>query len=118
MYFFKDENEHFFVQLDKEQSKTSLKLIEEKEHSGDSEKHLPLIQIEGQKVKVKVGDIMHPMTNEHHISLVYLKTKKGGQYQLLPLTSTPIVEFYLVDDEIESVYIYCNLHGLWKKDIK
>ena len=32
------------------------------------EKHLPVVTIEGNIVKVKVGSVEHPMTEEHHIA--------------------------------------------------
>ena len=38
------------------------------------EKHLPVVTIEGNIVKVKVGSVEHPMTEEHHIAWIYLET--------------------------------------------
>jgi superoxide reductase len=81
------------------------------------EKHIPYISINGNIVNVKVGEIEHPMTEEHHIEWVYIKTKKGAQRKFLNFTDKPEVEFCLIDDELESVYAYCNLHGLWKKEV-
>ena len=83
------------------------------------EKHLPVVEIEGNKVTVKVGSVEHPMTAEHSIQWIYLETKKGGQRRALTPEDTPYAEFLLTEgDEAVAVYEYCNLHGLWKTEIK
>ena len=35
---------------------------------GAGEKHVPVVQVEGSKVTVKVGEVTHPMLEEHHIA--------------------------------------------------
>ena len=117
MHFYKDQSDHFYVQLDNEEVPSpELKHISIEEHDGDETKHQPIITIENNQVKVKIGDVMHPMTAEHHISMIFLKSKQGGQYKILTSKETPIVVFELSDeDEAEEVYGYCNLHGLWKE---
>ena len=47
------------------------------------EKHLPVVTVEGNIVKVKVGSVEHPMTKEHHIEWIYLQTAHGGQRRIL-----------------------------------
>ncbi len=81
------------------------------------EKHLPVVSVEGDIVKVSVGSVLHPMTEEHNISWVYLLTDRGGQRKCLSATDEPVVEFSLKNEEPVAVYAYCNLHGLWKTDI-
>ena len=79
------------------------------------EKHIPVINVVGNKVIVEIGSAPHPMTEEHYISWVYIETKKGGQRKELLPGNKPYVEFALTeDDTLESAYAYCNLHGLWK----
>ena len=81
------------------------------------EKHVPVIKIDGNKVTVDVGSAPHPMTEEHHISWVYLMTENGGQRKNLDHTGTPSASFMLTDDDkLVSAFAYCNLHGLWKAD--
>lgn len=78
------------------------------------EKHLPVVTIEGNIVKVKVGSVEHPMTEEHHITWIYLETEQGGQRKKLAVGSKPEAEFALAGgDKVVGVYEYCNLHGLW-----
>ena len=81
------------------------------------EKHIPVVTVEGGTVKVEVGSVMHPMTEEHHIAWVYLQTTRGGQRKCLNAGSEPVVTFALSDEEPVAVYAYCNLHGLWKAEI-
>ena len=79
------------------------------------EKHLPVYTVENNIVKVKVGEVAHPMTAEHSIEWVSIQTKQGNQRKVLSPESAPEVCFALCEgDEVEAVYAYCNLHGLWK----
>lgn len=79
------------------------------------EKHVPVYKVEGNVVTVCVGDVAHPMTEEHLIEWVALETEQGNQRKLLKAGQEPKVTFALVDgDKVKSVYAYCNLHGLWK----
>ena len=81
------------------------------------EKHIPVVEVEGNTVKVIVGSVAHPMTEEHSITWVYLQTDKGGQRKCLTPGSEPTVTFALCDEVPLAVYAYCNLHGLWKAEI-
>lgn len=81
------------------------------------EKHVPAFTVEGNIVKVKVGSVEHPMAEEHYIEWVSLQTKQGNQRKSLVPGQAPEVEFAICDgDEVEAVYAYCNLHGLWKAE--
>ncbi len=82
------------------------------------EKHVPVVKVQGNQVTVNVGAIPHPMTEEHAITWVYLKTQSGGQRKLLKPGQEPIVSFLLDQDQPVAAYAYCNLHGLWKADIE
>ena len=82
------------------------------------EKHIPVATVEGRVVRVEVGSVAHPMTEEHHISWVYLQTDKGGHRKCLAPTDAPVVSFTLTNETPVAVYAYCNLHGLWKADIE
>ena len=82
------------------------------------EKHVPEVKVEGKKISVQVGSVLHPMTPEHLICWIYLQTKKGGQYKILTPQDKPEATFTVQeDDEPVAVYEFCNLHGLWKKDL-
>ena len=83
-----------------------------------SEKHVPVIKFEDNKVRIEIGSAPHPMSEEHHISWVYIQTEKGGQRKNLEPTDEQSVEFILTaNDKLVSAFAYCNLHGLWKAEI-
>jgi len=79
------------------------------------EKHIPVVTVEGNKVVVNVGSIPHPMLPEHYIEWISLQTKQGNQRKSLQPGDKPEICFSICDqDEVEAVYAYCNIHGLWK----
>ncbi|MBO5879975.1 MAG: desulfoferrodoxin [Clostridia bacterium] len=81
------------------------------------EKHIPVVSVDGDVVKVSVGSVEHPMSSEHSILWVYLETDKGGQLKNLEVGAAPVVEFSVKNEVPLRVYAYCNLHGLWKADV-
>ena len=81
------------------------------------EKHVPAVTVDGNKISVVVGDVEHPMLEEHFIQWIYLETEKGGQRKALKPGDAPKAVFVVEDDKPVAVYEYCNLHGLWKKDL-
>ncbi len=81
------------------------------------EKHIPVVTVEGNTVRVSVGSVTHPMSEEHHIAWVYLQTNRGGQRKCLSADAAPEVTFALCDETPVAVYAYCNLHGLWKAEL-
>lgn len=85
---------------------------------GALEKHVPVIEIAGKTVTVKVGSVEHPMMPEHYIQWIALETKEGVQIKYLEPGQKPEAVFALADsDEAVAAYEYCNLHGLWKKEV-
>ncbi len=82
------------------------------------EKHVPVVTVEGNRVVVEIGEVAHPMLPEHYIQWIYLKTEMGGQRKELKPGDTPCAEFLLAEgDKVLTVFEYCNLHGLWKKEL-
>ena len=81
------------------------------------EKHLPEVTLKGENLKVQVGSVLHPMTDEHYITFIYVETEQGGQRKYLKPGDEPIAEFSFVNDKPIAVYEYCNLHGLWVVEI-
>ena len=81
------------------------------------EKHVPVVEQDGDKVVVKVGSVEHPMVEEHLIQWVAVETEKGSQIKYLKAGEAPNLSFSLGDDKAVAVYAYCNLHGLWKTEL-
>lgn len=79
------------------------------------EKHVPVVSVDGTKISVSVGEVTHPMLEEHYIEWITISTKKGSQTKVLSPADQPVAEFLITEeDEFVSAYAYCNLHGLWK----
>ena len=85
---------------------------------GATEKHVPVVKIEGNKVTVTVGSTEHPMVEAHFIEWIVLETRRGFQKKELKPGEKPEAEFLLPEGEAAvAAYEYCNLHGLWKAEI-
>ena len=83
------------------------------------EKHIPAVEVEGDRIHVNIGSIDHPMIEEHHIMFICLV--KEDAYEIHPLSAgdSPCCDFYISDGEKPlAVYEYCNIHGLWKCDLQ
>ena len=82
------------------------------------EKHVPQVTDAAQSVSVCVGEVEHPMSAEHLIEWVVLETDQGFQKKDLKADGKPMATFALIPGEKPlRVYAYCNLHGLWKKEL-
>lgn len=82
------------------------------------EKHVPEVKVEGNIVRVTVGSVLHPMGEAHRIEWVSIETEQGNQRKELKTDSAPEAQFALIaGDKVVGAYAYCNLHGLWKKEI-
>ena len=80
---------------------------------GAYEKHVPAVT-----VKVQIGEAEHPMLEAHYIQFIVLETKNGHQIKYLKPEEKPVAEFVLTEgDTAVAVYEYCNLHGLWVKEL-
>ena len=85
---------------------------------GAGEKHVPVVEVNGNKVVVKVGEVEHPMVEAHYIQFIYVETNKGIMKKYLKPEESPVAMFELGEDErVIAVYEYCNLHGLWKTEL-
>lgn len=77
-----------------------------------SEKHVPVIeQIDG-GYKVKVGDVPHPMEDDHWIQFVELTLGDKVYYEFLHPGGAPEATFK-VEGENPTAREFCNKHGLW-----
>ena len=82
------------------------------------EKHVPVIEVSGNVVTVTVGSAAHPMTAEHYMQWISLESAEGNQRKELKPGSAPKAVFVLNDgDKPMAAFAYCNLHGLWKKEL-
>ena len=83
---------------------------------GATEKHVPVIEVNGDKVTVKVGSAVHPMEADHWIQWIEIETDKGVQRKNLNPGEAPQATFILSGEKLLAAYEYCNKHGLWKAE--
>ena len=81
------------------------------------EKHVPVVSVDGDLVRVSVGSVTHPMIPEHYIEWICLETDRGVYRKNLQPGQAPEALFTVPGEKPAAVYGYCNLHGLWKTEI-
>jgi superoxide reductase len=86
----------------------------EMSHDEGEEKHLPVIEKEGNKITVKVGSIPHPMEEEHYIEWIEINMLDVGRIEKKYLNpgDAPEIEFHGRGENFK-IRAYCNKHGLW-----
>ena len=81
------------------------------------EKHVPVFECRGYGMKVKVGEVEHPMTKEHHIEWIEVLKGAYTNRKYLKWNGKPEAEFDISLEPGIILRIYCNLHGLWENHI-
>lgn len=77
------------------------------------EKHLPNVQKENDKIIVRVP---HVMDEGHYIKWICMVTEDGEYLKKLNPGNEASVVFPYVSGS--TIYSYCNIHGLWKKEVE
>jgi superoxide reductase len=78
------------------------------------EKHVPVIERNGNTVKVSVGSVAHPMTKEHYILCIeVLAGDKVYRHDFKELDEKAEAVFTIEETAIVA-RAFCNLHGLWQ----
>lgn len=96
---------------------SSMEILEANKIHEGAEKHVPIIEINGKDVDVKVGIQLHPMTPEHRIEWIALTDGNRVEIQRLELTADPVATFSgLRHDGKLRAYSFCNIHGLWSSE--
>jgi superoxide reductase len=90
-----------------------MELLQAKTADVGKEKHVPVIEAGDAGVKVKVGDVPHPMEEKHYIEWIEVITDGDGCRQFLKPGEKPEAEFDIKSRKI-AAREYCNVHGLWK----
>lgn len=88
-------------------------LVEKQEEEGLTEKHLPVVEKTEKGVKVKIGEIPHPMIPEHYIEWIEILADGKVYKKFLKPGDAPEAEFCVEAENIVARE-YCNIHGLWK----
>ena len=94
----------------------NMKLLNPNTVDAASEKHLPVYEKDGDEIIVKVGEVEHPMEEDHYIMWVAQVTEdRTIRVRLHPGQSTE-TRFPYVPGAL--LYEYCSKHGLWKTEVK
>lgn len=76
------------------------------------EKHVPDIKREGDTVKITVGSVVHPMLEEHYISMIAAVSGDTATVRFPKPGDEPTLT--VESREPVTAYEICNLHGFWK----
>ena len=90
-----------------------MELLTENTTDAATEKHVPVVEKVDGGYKVKVGDVAHPMADDHYIEWIELIAGGQAYRTFLAPGDTPEATFLTGGGEV-SARAYCNLHGLWK----
>ena len=90
-----------------------MNLLVENTVDAAKEKHVPVIEKIDGGVKVKVGEVAHPMEEKHWIEWVEIIADGKTYRQYLNPGEVPEAIFNVEAEQI-TAREYCNIHGLWK----
>jgi len=90
-----------------------MELLKENTTDAAQEKHVPIIEKTENGIKITIGEVPHPMEEEHFIEWIEILADGKSYRQYLKPGNTPEAEFCVDTSEI-TAREYCNLHGLWK----
>ena len=81
-----------------------------------SPKHKPVVEIDGDKVSVKVGETAHPMDDDHYIQ--FLIVEAGAKQYAKCFKPGDVAEATFTVNSADDVkaFAFCNLHGLWSSE--
>ena len=81
-----------------------------------TEKHVPTYTVEGDLLIVKVGEVIHPMDEDHYIQwIAHVHDNRVCRVNLKP-GDEPVAKFAYKPGA--KIYAMCNKHGLWSADVK
>ncbi len=76
------------------------------------EKHVPVVEKNGDAVNVTVGTVLHPMQDEHYLPFLAITNENTVIFQQKKPGEAPTMQATLPGEV--TAYEWCNLHGLWK----
>jgi superoxide reductase len=90
-----------------------MKLFVENTVDAAKEKHVPVLEKIADGLKVKVGEVAHPMEEKHYIEWIEVIADGKAYRQFLNPGEAPEATF-MIEAEQVTAREFCNLHGLWK----
>jgi len=97
----------------------AMKALAENSTDASKEKHVPVIDIRGDGVLVRVGSVAHPMESDHYIEWIELLVPDGSgaavsSYRAFLKPGDKSEAFFPVVAAKAWAREHCNKHGLWK----
>ena len=89
-------------------------MVQQRENTVDAstEKHVPVVEKQGDGILVKVGSVPHPMEAAHSIEWIEVMSGPFLSVKGLKPGEKPESSFPVSSADVK-VRAYCNLHGLW-----
>lgn len=78
------------------------------------EKHVPVIERDGNKVKVSIGSVPHPMEKDHYILCVEILAGNKVYRHDFKEGDTKAEAVFTIEEKDIVAREFCNLHGLWQ----
>jgi len=91
-----------------------MNLLKENTEDAVIEKHVPRMEKVDNGLKVVVGEVRHPMEEQHFIEWIEVLTENGRKERLFLSPGDHPEAVFQVTEKISQVRVYCNLHGLWQ----
>lgn len=95
---------------------TEMELMVANSQDAATEKHVPVYEKAGDEIIVRVGEIEHPMEEDHYIMwIAQVSDNETTRVRLKPSQKAEVKFRYIPNS---TLYAYCNKHGLWKAEVK
>lgn len=81
-----------------------------------TEKHVPFFVKKDSELEIRIGSVLHPMTEEHYIQFIEVISddERYVKRKYLYPTEEPIFSLKGYDIAALTAREHCNLHGLWE----
>ncbi len=82
-------------------------------------KHKPVIEIDGDNVTIKIGELQHPMDENHYIQFILLEVADEQYTKYFKPEDIPEISFTIAENKISKGIVakaFCNIHGLWSSE--
>ena len=92
----------------------AMELLEPRQLEEGGVKHIPVIKKEDDKIVVEVGEVTHPMDDDHYIAFIELIVNDKIYVASLNPGDEPKAVFDVCVDVADcKANEYCTKHGLW-----
>jgi len=96
-----------------------MNLMPEQTAEFKTEKHVPYPTKTANGTNVVVGEsALHPMVDNHYIEWIEIENGSYVNRKYLKPGDAPSAEFYVPLQKGMIVREFCNVHGLWKFEVK